>query len=140
MTEVWPYVSNVEALAINQAFEGDPGRLVYPISAPGVDVEVTQLSAAARTPVEVWAKALPRGAVALLAINTDASAPADLKLKLAPALHKPATWCAAGDCKVRDVWAQADNGTVGAGGVWSVTGLAPHDSHFVVVRPSTSEE
>ena len=92
---------------------------------------------AATTPVEVWAKGLANGAVALLAINTDSSASADLHIKLAPVLGKPASWCATGDCEVRDVWQQVENGTIGVGGIWSVMDLAPHDSHFVVVSPPT---
>ena len=63
MADVWPYISNIEAIAVNQAWAGDPGRLIYP-PASGPD------TAGATPPMEVWAKALPRGAVALLAINT----------------------------------------------------------------------
>ena len=60
MAEVWPYVSNTEAIQINQRWEGDPGRLL-------------NLSTTAATAVEVWAKLQPSDAVALLAINTDAT-------------------------------------------------------------------
>ena len=139
MAQVWSYVSNPEALAVNQAFEGDPGTLVYPhLPPPDSGAEPMQRGeVAAATPVEVWAKGLPNGAVALLAINTDSSASADLQIKLAPILGKPVSWCATGDCEVRDVWRQVANGTVGVGGVWSVVDLAPHDSHFVVVSPPT---
>lgn len=138
MAEVWSYVSNPEALAVNQAFVGDPGRLVYPhLTPPDNGAESMESSkAASATSIEVWAKVLPKGAIALLAINTDTSASAGLEIKLAPILGKPATWCATGDCKVRDVWRQVANGTVGVGGVWTVVDLAPHDSHFVVVSPS----
>lgn len=133
MAEVWPYISNKEAIAVNQAWAGDPGRLIYPpLPSPDGVTEAVRYGDGA---VEVWAKALTQGKVALLAINTGTTAPADLELKLAPLLGKPASWCAAGDCKVRDVWAQAEGGALGTGGVWSVKGLAPHDSHFVVVSP-----
>jgi hypothetical protein len=99
MADVWPYISNTEAIAVNQAWAGDPGRLIYPPpSAPD--------TAAAAPPMEVWAKALPRGAVALLAINTGHGHAGVLVINLADTLGRPG-WCrAAGSCAVRDIWAQ----------------------------------
>ena len=129
MADVWPYISNTEAIAVNQAWAGDPGRLIYPPpNAPD--------TAGATPPMEVWAKALPRGAVALLAINTGPGHAGVLVINLADVLGKPG-WCrAAGSCAVRDIWAQKDGGKLGAGGRWSVKGLAPHDSAFVLVTPA----
>eukprot|EP01052_Picozoa_sp_SAG31_P012106 SAG31_NODE_699_length_12741_cov_5.762617_7_plen_140_part_00 len=127
MAAVWPYVSNTEAIAVNQAWLGDPGQLIFPPDIGGL--------ATSRVPqIEVWAKAQPSGAFALLAINTGASVDAKLELNLAEALHLPG-WCSGeGSCAVRDIWAQKNSGTI-VGGAWSIKNLPPHDSLFVLITP-----
>ena len=113
MAAVWPYVSNTEAIAVNQAWEGDPGRL---------------LNHSSDRNVEVWAKRQPKGALALLAINTATTGNASVSLDLRTVLPT----AAAAGFHLRDVWEQRDLGPA-AGGVWAVQGLAPHDSAFVLV-------
>jgi hypothetical protein len=88
---------------------------------------------AAAASVEVWAKTQAGGAVALLAINVATSGAADLDLDLAQSLKKLAGWCASG-CKTRDVWARKDGADI-AKGMLHISGLAPHDSMFVLVTP-----
>ena len=51
MAAVWPYISNPEAIRVNQRWAGDPGRLLDLGSGSG-----------APPAVEVWAKLQPSGA------------------------------------------------------------------------------
>jgi alpha-galactosidase len=127
MSAVWPYVANSEAIEINQRWEGDPGRVLNLSSTAG--------STAA---IEVWAKLQPSGAVALLAINTDAAtSSAEISVDLSevwPQGMTPEGWCRSKPCTVRDIWKQ-ENGGQTHGGVWNVGALAPHDSAFALVSP-----
>jgi hypothetical protein len=128
MAEVWPYVSNSEAINVNQRWAGDPGRVLNLTSAgagPGA--------------IEVWAKLQPSGAVALLAINTAATASStEHAVELSevwPEGAAPEGWCRTQPCAVRDIWAHEDKGVV-QGGVLRVAALGPHDSSFMLVTPS----
>ena len=147
MGAVWPYVSNGEAIAVNQRWSGDPGRLLnLSVSAGASGAAGSAAAAAAPAPaggveVEVWAKLQPSGAVALLAINTDAAASSThMSVNLSvvwPQGTTPAGWCSSKSrpCNVRDIWKQ-ENGGQTQGGVWHVGALAPHDSAFVLVSPA----
>ena len=54
---MWDIISNREAIAVNQQWSGQPGRLVT--STPGY---------------QLWSKQLPQGAVAVLAFNRGTAA------------------------------------------------------------------
>lgn len=121
MNDVWPYISNTEAIAgiqhfpsrwaaagtpgitthspnriaVNQNFVGDPGRLLsLPTTAP-------EARYATPTSTEVWAKKQPSGAVAVLAINTGTSGTVDISVALELLMPGVAT-----SFSVRDIWAQ----------------------------------
>lgn len=109
---VWDIISNREAIAINQAWAGHPGRLVHETNS-----------------YQVWAKKLPKGEQAVLIINTGSSR-IDVSVSLAGVGLETA-------CTVRDVWAHRDLGRVS--GTWKVTGLTQHDSAFVRFSPVSPE-
>ena len=102
---VWPILSNVEALRVNQAWAGHPGRLV-------VDAAEYQ----------VWAKALSPTSQAAIVFNRAASGTLNATVPLA-ALGLPERATA------RDVWAGTNASVSGS---WAVSSLAPHDAAFVV--------
>ena len=150
MASIWPYISNKEAIQVNQQWAGDPGRFLNlssssSSSAPSSSSSSSSVVAA----VEVWAKLQPGGAVALLAFNTDAvthSAPmsVDLSAVWPAGVTPPAGWCSSSKgegkgkgkaCSVRDIWKQEDSGQISAGGAWQLQTLAPHDSAFVLISP-----
>lgn len=118
MAAVLPYVANPEAVAVNQAWEGDPGRLLQGVGQG--------------QGFEVWAKHQPEGALALLAINTDAKKSANVSLDLSQVSR--VTWCGGG-CTVRDVWRREDMPRT-KGPVLDLGSVGPHDSAFVVVASS----
>jgi alpha-galactosidase len=115
---VWDIISNHEAIAINQAWAGHPGRLVY---------ETSEDQSGQRGAYQVWAKRMPEGGQAALIINTGVST-VDVSIKLADLGLE-------GPCSMRDVWAHRDLGR--ATTLWEVTGLKKHDSAFVRFSPSS---
>lgn len=121
MDAIWPIVSNTEAIAINQAWAGHPGRLV---------TEGGGGAAANGATWQVWAKPLSSSdsTHAVLALNAGES-PVNITLPLGLV----AIGLEGGPCKARDVWARADIADVED--AWDVIGLGPHDSRFVVLTP-----
>jgi len=103
---VWDIISNKEAIAVNQAWAGHPGRLVQD---------------GGRAGWQLWAKRLPGGAQAALLFNRGL-APVNVSISLAT-LGLPGT------CHARDIWKRADIGDVS--GTWDVQELGVHDSRFV---------
>ena len=152
MRDIWPYVSNPEAIAVNQRWAGDPGRLVTINDKKSLiaSSNLQQGVPASPTPprVEVWAKVQPGARMALFVINTDAtqhSPTFNLDLRAtwpSPSQNTfetmPPGWCggdgAQSRCTVRDIWQQANAG-MAINGVWHVPSLGPHDSAFVIVGP-----
>lgn len=106
---VWPIISNKEAIAVNQAWAGHPGRLAMQ------DPEGKSW--------RVWAKAMPAGGQAVLVINLGGS-PVDVSVDLSAIGLKGGKATSA-----RDIWAGKDVGSVT--GTWTVKALASHDSAFV---------
>ena len=120
MATVWDIISNKEAIAINQAWAGHPGRRVLPPQRAGP-------CNAPNCTHQLWAKKLPpeMGLEAALVINTGDDA-LILNVSLAQLgipLHKHKKIC------LRDVWARRDLGTLDS--VWQVGPLSSHDSAFV---------
>ena len=77
---------------------------------------------------QVWTKPLGVGRHAVFVVS-NASAPVDVHVKVgdvSKVFEKEAA-------SVRDLYEGKAAGTVAAGGVWSVAGLLPHDSRFVVL-------
>jgi alpha-galactosidase len=133
---VWDIVSNVEALAVNEAWAAPvQGYVGGPVSFSGTRIAASNVTISF-TPCgfyptcsapewEVWAKPLAGGTAALFVLNSNNVTLPTLSVPLASV---PLLACAATGCAVRDVWAHADLGT--ATGVVTVTDLAAHDSAF----------
>lgn len=106
MDSVWPFISNVEAIGVNQAWGGHPGRQVL----------------SNRTHA-VWAKRLTQSTEAVLVVNM-ATEMLDFDLEMALFGQAP-------NALVRDVWEHkataADAGTV------AIRALASHDSKFFIL-------
>jgi hypothetical protein len=124
MSKMWAYISNQEALRVNEQWVGDPGRLLNLTLGSAADDSALNVNAAALNSVEVWAKLQPSGAVALLAINTGEVGDADIAVDLSQVaqqitlpmdretkssishdyepLHR--SWCSSQPCAIRDIW------------------------------------
>lgn len=107
---VWPILSNKEAITVNQAWAGHPGRLVLE------DPKDTQNS------WQIWAKAMPAGGQAVFVVNRGLKA-VDVTVPLTSVGLTGTSY------KARDIWAQKDIGPVT--GTWKVASLGAHDSAFV---------
>eukprot|EP01062_Namystynia_karyoxenos_P054556 TRINITY_DN449_c0_g1_i1.p1 TRINITY_DN449_c0_g1~~TRINITY_DN449_c0_g1_i1.p1 ORF type:complete len:440 (+),score=129.98 TRINITY_DN449_c0_g1_i1:86-1405(+) len=116
---VWNTVSNTEAIAVNQAWAGHPGRLVRHVG--GSD----------KSPgLQLWAKPLGGGSTAAVVINNACSeGDCAVTIDLAADLGLPA-----GQFKVRDIWARADNGT--ATGTFATGPVGLHGSRFLRFDPA----
>lgn len=100
---IWEIISNKEAIAVNQAWAGHPGRLVR-------DGGTWQ----------IWAKLLPKGDQAVLVFNRS-NKPVDISIKLKD-LDLPQK------CTARDIWSRSDVGTIND--TWNIKSLKEHDSMF----------
>lgn len=110
---VWDIITNREAIGVNQAWAGHPGRFAW--------------SGYSNALFKVWAKKLAGGAQAVLLVNADDVSALSVTLPLT------ILGLNAGTHTVRDVWRQQDSEPVV--GTWSIVGLPPHDSAFVIIRP-----
>lgn len=108
--DIWSVITNREAIAVNQAWAGHPGRLITDGGAH-----------------QIWAKKLANGAQAVLVVNRQGSTLSGIDVDL-EGLDL------SGSCTARDVWARKDLSPVS--GTWSIKTLAPYDSMFVVLTPS----
>lgn len=113
MNSVWDIITNKEAIAVNQAWAGHPGRLVKDGGS-----------------YQVWAKKLSGGAQAVFVLNRGNSKVPSLTLTLKEL-------GVAGDhAAVRDVWAKGDLPAVKDAVV--VPPLLPYDSMFYRLLPTAA--
>ena len=127
---VWPVITNTDAIGVNQAWADIPGGALFKSSA-NVTLEHCTPGWAGDLPctipeVQAWWKPLPGSRVAVF-VAVHALEPRDVSVVLA---QVPGLACSAGSCFVHDVWAQAPAGT--ATGTYTVSGVASHDSVFVI--------
>ena len=120
MDAVWPFITNLEAIAVNQAWAGHPGRAL-----PLDPVTVGRNASA-------WAKPLPGGrvAVVLVSMRQPGTSAIDVDLSV-PTMISPDLLPTSG---VRDVWQRRDVGN--AAGSFPIRNLEPHDSRFLIFSPS----
>lgn len=118
---VWPYIANPEAIEVNQAWAGDPGRLIGNVVAD--------------TSLEVWAKRLNSSATAVFVINTSGiTATAKSSVLLTTVDKNLGKACSNGSgCPVRDIWNRKTTPDKAVTSV-SIPALEPHDSAFMLVR------
>eukprot|EP00005_Dracoamoeba_jomungandri_P000161 CAMPEP_0174253276 /NCGR_PEP_ID=MMETSP0439-20130205/2647_1 /TAXON_ID=0 /ORGANISM="Stereomyxa ramosa, Strain Chinc5" /LENGTH=378 /DNA_ID=CAMNT_0015334217 /DNA_START=162 /DNA_END=1298 /DNA_ORIENTATION=+ len=127
MASVWDIISNKEAIAVSQSWQGHPGRLVAEdkISFPVLNKEFRGMEVKALPTWQVWAKKTGSdGTQAVLFVNLG-SGTTDIEVRL--------TKLGLGDVKVRNIWEHKDEGQVS--GSYTVKGLASHDSKFVLMTP-----
>merc|ERR1719272_798453 len=106
LTAVWPFITNMEAIAVNQQWAGHPGWRL-------------NLTDAAGGQMTVWTKPQPGGARAFLAINMGSKESATFSLDLA---HEANFKCgASGKCAMRDIWAGEDLASIG--NTWRIPSL-----------------
>lgn len=116
---VWPILNNMEAIAVNQAWAGHPGRLV---SEGGPN----DPAPAGPKAYQVWAKPMPGGGQAVYVVNRS-NKPVTLAVNLASV-------GLVGTVRARDVWNQKDLGSIS--GTFPIPSLGVHDS--VLVRFSSN--
>jgi hypothetical protein len=133
---VWPTVTNVAAIAVNQQWAGAPGgQLALAQSAGNVTLQHCTPGWAGDKNCTVpltqgWWKPLPGGAVAVLYLNNDPQAALPVTVDLAALGAAVALPCAP-TCGVFDVAGQAERGQ--QSGSYEVT-LQPHESLFHVLH------
>jgi len=107
---IWPIITNQEAIAVNQAWAGHPGRLVADGGA-----------------YQVWAKKLDDGEQAAIVLNRRGDPLDSVDVSL---LSLNIT----GAAKVRDIWQRQDLDTIES--VWSSGSLPAYGSAFVRLTPT----
>ena len=115
MKEVWPIISNTEAIAVSQSWHNHPGRLVASMPAGAHDADIQW---------EAWAKPQANGAMAVLLVSNSVS---DVTASISFSGIG-----LSGTVSVRDIWERKDAGT--ATGSFSAK-LSTHDSSFVLLTP-----
>jgi alpha-galactosidase len=139
---VWPIIANTEAIAINQAWAGHPGKLVRSwggspsrILAEGSDAEqsgskadASESGASASDSVsesmQLWMKPLGDGVAAAFVLNVGCAANCTATINIAADLGLRSA-----NVRVRDVWAHADLG-LSSGPTFTTDSIAAHDSRF----------
>eukprot|EP01121_Diplochlamys_sp_Union-15-3_P021654 TRINITY_DN8881_c0_g1_i1.p1 TRINITY_DN8881_c0_g1~~TRINITY_DN8881_c0_g1_i1.p1 ORF type:complete len:437 (-),score=70.88 TRINITY_DN8881_c0_g1_i1:41-1351(-) len=137
MSSVWDIITNTEAIAVSQTWEGHPGRLVtespqktklqYTLTSrdlarlgknadPVKNVEVSNW--------QVWAKTLQKGSQAALILNI-AETNSTIALKLSDLGFSNDS-----KLRVRDIWEHKDITVLSGSSTYTVT-LKPHDSSFL---------
>jgi len=137
MDVVWPFITNIEAIAVNQAWAGHPGGAL-PLAASSTNATAsttgptTSVSGGASGDARAWAKPLSGGRVAVVLVNMRAAGAIDVDLGVPAASWLPPL---PRDAAVRDVWARKGAGAAVAG-KFAVRGLAAHDSRFLIFSPA----
>lgn len=152
----WPIIANERALRVNGAWAGSAGDLLKASATStnrrvqiGAACEVRSNNTADLPNWLVYAKPLPEGEVAVLAINVgeEALLPSDgAAVSLAELLAFVANSTVASNSQesperptsfhATDVWSGAPLAALGASHPWSAAGLSPHNSSFVVFTPA----
>lgn len=129
LAAAWPYISNREAIAVNQQWAGYSGGAFYSSSAKTNFTPCGWWLPSCSFPsVQYFAKPQPNNTTAVILLNSG-DQPASLTLtfstvpRLAPATHY----------HVRDLWLKADLGVYQA--TITVT-LASRDSAFLLLTPA----
>jgi hypothetical protein len=126
MDQVWPFISNTNAIAVNQDWAGHPGR--------EVSITNSSSSSSSRSGPKVWTKPLSGGRQAVLVVNMGGAATlTEIELDMAVIAPKLACASGAAGCVVSDVWRNKTAGTTTGGSSYKVSpGLASHDSEFLI--------
>ena len=138
---IWEIISNREAIAVNQAYDGDSGG-VYETSTsmicldeeecgPSLDTSTSrnlEASSSATVPsYQYLSKPLGLGKVAVLLVNSSSEA-TQLTAKFADI---PGLSCDNGYCSVKNIWTHSDEGVFQES--WTPT-VGGHDAAFIIVE------
>jgi len=127
--EIWPIISNTEAISINQAYAGDSGSL-FMTSRDTVELRSRDEEDSERTIVaswQQWSKKLSDSKAAVLIMNNaDSVQEVTLVFKTIPTFEGKGMT----EFSIRDIWEHTDLGTFD--GSYSVS-LESHDSAFLVL-------
>lgn len=128
---VWPIITNVDALAINQAWGGAPGGVLTASNAtttlPHCDWAWAGDRSCALPTTQQWWKPLPHGSAAVLVMN-NGDVPLDTSVDLTTIPGLACVRTPAG-CAVKDVWAGSSQ--TYTTGVVPLPALPSHDSAFL---------
>jgi hypothetical protein len=125
MDQVWPIITNAEALAVSQNYVGEAGTVFK--SSP---TKVKIVGATEGVPQwQFWSKKYSSSATAVLLMNHDGVSH-DFTLTFAdvPGLDAQHSY------KIRDINAHADLGAFT--GSWAVTNVTSHDAVFLSISPA----
>ena len=113
MEQVWPFIANPEAIAVNQQWAGHPGRQVFMNST-----------------LQIWTKPTHTGnAVLVINMGRPGTPAIDVTLDL-----KTISALLPSGASARDVWNHKSLGNA-VDGQFVVRGLASHDSSFLMFSP-----
>ena len=121
LAPIIPYVTNPEAIAINQQYSGHPGRNVANITAPSGTL-----------PVQAWVKPQPSSKLAVYVVNPSPTGNATVTLPFAT------LGLAGSAAHVRDIWARADIADATGGVLQAI--VPPMDSVFLLLEPTSGGE
>lgn len=127
---VWDIITNLHAIAVNQAWAGEAGGI---FASASTQVMLSSKGTSVRVPAwQAWYKPLPNNNAAVLLANHDTK-PLNITLDLSkvPGFERARTF------ELTDVWEQVS--MAGTHSNYSVVGLASHDSLFITARPSKAE-
>eukprot|EP01064_Diplonema_japonicum_P007857 TRINITY_DN1547_c0_g1_i1.p1 TRINITY_DN1547_c0_g1~~TRINITY_DN1547_c0_g1_i1.p1 ORF type:complete len:432 (+),score=94.57 TRINITY_DN1547_c0_g1_i1:47-1297(+) len=112
--KVWDIISNKEAIAVNQAWAGHPGKM-YGLQLDGL--------------VEIWGKPLENSSAAVFALNNDVMGSRSITLTFSLCGLSPSTPYA-----IRDIWNHKDLGV--HTGSFTTETIGIRDSAFLRFTPS----
>ena len=121
LAPIIPYITNPEAIAVNQQWSGHPGRNVANITAPSGSL-----------PVQAWVKPQPSSNLAVYVLNPCPDGNASVELPFAT------LGLSGSAAHVRDIWARDDLADA-TGGVLQVI-VPPMDSVFLLLEPTSGGE
>lgn len=116
LDSVWDIITNPEAIAVNQNWEGHPGRLVNISENSGL---------------QIWAKKQSHGAQAVLVINNSDKNIESITIQLS-------SLGLSQECNVRDIWERKNLSPVQK--EWDIKNLGSHGSAFVLFTPTSNSE
>jgi len=131
--QIWPIITNTEAIAVNQAWAGNSGS-VFAQANTSVSLKEQRPELGGEqsydAPVwQQWYKSVNSTSVAVLVMNHDSNTNAiSVTFADVPNLPQSAQY------HVRDIWGHQDLGVFST--TWGPSNIVSHDSAFIVISPA----